>query len=334
MRLKYSRRETKFSPSDIESEKMTRKKNREPEDDGKIPVGLSSRDFLKYYETHKTAFNAETARKSRRKSASNGRAPSQTEPKGSQPVERKDEIRPKNGDMGKKKRGDVGSEPGNRGKSVGLRVIGGKFKAVHLEYGGDHRVRPMKDRIRESVFNLIGTLTAGRHVIDLFAGTGALAFEALSRGAASATLIEVHFPTARIARRNIAALEEKEKGIADRIDLTATDVFFWGKGLAETLAVRDGTITHGTQLSSFDDRFIRLPQDVPWLVFCSPPYDFYVNREGEMLELIETLKRAAPPESLFVIEADGRFDFDRLNVEIAPKKRRSYPPAEIGIFMT
>ena len=53
-----------------------------------------------------------------------------------------------------------------------------------------------------------------------------------------------------------------------------------------------------------------------------------------MLELLAELRAAAPAESVFVIEADRRFDFGLLEVEIPEKKRRSYPPAEIGIFMT
>lgn len=206
---------------------------------------------------------------------------------------------------------NVGSEPGSRGKTVGLRIIGGKFRALSLLYSGDHRVRPMKDRLRESVFNLLGTMPRGRHAVDLFAGTGALAFEALSRGAESATLIEVHFPTSRVIRSNIARLEEKEPGISSKIDLKTTDVFFWGKNrpILDTL-----------------------PQDRPWLVFCSPPYDFYVEREQDMLELLHHIALAAPDDSVFVVEADNRFDFDRLGVSISPKKRKSYPPAEIAVY--
>ncbi|MCF0234835.1 MAG: RsmD family RNA methyltransferase, partial [Thermoguttaceae bacterium] len=51
-----------------------------------------------------------------------------------------------------------------------MRVVGGKFRGTKLEYGGDRRVRPMKERVREAIFNLLGTSVAGRHVVDLFAG--------------------------------------------------------------------------------------------------------------------------------------------------------------------
>ena len=223
-----------------------------------------------------------------------------------------------------KKGKNVGSEPGERGKAVGLRVIGGKFRAVRLEYSGDHRVRPMKDRIRESVFNLIGPSVEGKHVVDLFTGTGALAFEALSRGAVSATLIEIHFPTARVTRNNIAALDAKEPGIAEKIDLITTDVFFWGRTLSGEKKPKVTGIAPGAQRP--------LPTDIPWLVFCSPPYDFYIERQADLLALLESVRSAAPSGSLFVIEADERFDFDLLGVPIPPKKRKSYSPAEIALF--
>ena len=92
-----------------------------------------------------------------------------------------------------------------------MRIIGGTFRGRRLRYHGDPVVRPMKHRTRESIFNLVSTECAGRHAIDLFAGTGALGLEALSRGAASATFIEKHVPSARIVEENIRTL-----GVEDR----------------------------------------------------------------------------------------------------------------------
>lgn len=222
---------------------------------------------------------------------------------------------------------NVGSEPGDRGDAVGLRIVGGKFRGTKLEYGGDRRVRPMKERVREAIFNLLGELPKGKHAIDLFAGTGALALEAISRGAVSATAIEVHFPTARITRNNIAVLESKVPGTASKIDLVTTDVYFWGRKLAATdlsAPVKRSPVEPLSQAT--------LPLDLPWLVFCSPPYDFWIDREGETLELLQILRDRAPAGSVFVIEADNRFDFDLLEADIPPRKRRSYPPAEVALF--
>ncbi len=88
-----------------------------------------------------------------------------------------------------------------------LRIIGGRLRGRKLLYDGRHGTRPMKDRVREALFNLVGPSVKGQHAIDLFAGTGALGLEALSRGAASATFIEQHFPTANLVEQNIQLLE-------------------------------------------------------------------------------------------------------------------------------
>ena len=80
-----------------------------------------------------------------------------------------------------------------------MRIIGGQWRGLHLaEVGaGDPKahLRPTSDRVREAIFNLLingrhGDLVTGRVVLDLFAGTGALGLEAVSRGAISATLVE------------------------------------------------------------------------------------------------------------------------------------------------
>ena len=162
----------------------------------------------------------------------------------------------------------------------------------------------MKDRVREAVFNLIGPAVVGKHVIDLFAGTGALALEAISRGAVFATLIELHLPTAKNARTNIENL-----GLTEICRQVSTDAFYWTK-------TRENFQSYG-----------------PWLVFISPPYEFFVSKKSEMLEMIGILHDAAPSGSMIVLEADRRFDFTSLPFVIPEKKRRSYPPAEVGIFV-
>ena len=82
----------------------------------------------------------------------------------------------------------------------------------------------MKDRVREAVFNLLGPSVKGKHALDLFAGTGAIGLEALSRGAARATFLERHFPTAELIEQNAAALE-----LSDRVEVLPGDTFTWSK---------------------------------------------------------------------------------------------------------
>lgn len=71
-----------------------------------------------------------------------------------------------------------------------IRIIGGKWKGRKLDVADRPGLRPSMDRVRETLFAWLGGDVVDRRVLDLFAGTGALSFEALSRGAASATLIE------------------------------------------------------------------------------------------------------------------------------------------------
>jgi 16S rRNA (guanine966-N2)-methyltransferase len=194
------------------------------------------------------------------------------------------------------------SKPNSTNTEVaGLRIIGGRLRGRKLLYSGHPRTRPMKDRLREAVFNLIGTDIKNVHAIDLFAGTGALGLEAISRGALRATFIEQHFPTAAIIKQNIAALE-----VSVATEVVPGNTFIW---------------------------FRRQPDLglCPWVVFCSPPYDFYVERTMEMLELLGGMITAAPQKSVFVVEADDRFDF-----KLLPQSElwdiRTYYPAIVGVM--
>lgn len=195
------------------------------------------------------------------------------------------------------------------GRETEVRIIGGQFRGRRLRYHGDPIVRPMKHRVREAIFNLISTESTGRYAIDLFAGTGALGLEALSRGAVGATFIERHVPSARIVEENIATL-----GVADRAQLLVTSAFVWSK--RDLPAADDGP-----------------PAGVPWLVFCSPPYDFFIDRREELTELIGRISEHAPPGSVIVVEADERFDWRPL---VGDNEKawdiRDYPPAVVGIW--
>jgi 16S rRNA (guanine966-N2)-methyltransferase len=186
--------------------------------------------------------------------------------------------------------------------TVGVRIIGGTFRGRKLEYLGDLRTRPMKDRVREALFNLLSTAVKGKLAIDLFAGTGALGLEALSRGASRAVFIERHRPTALTISRNAATL-----GVEAIVEVTSADTFLWAKRLPQ------------------------LDTPNPWLVFCSPPYEFYVDRKRDMLELLNDLIRISPPQSLFAVEFDNRFDPHELP-DANEWDVRSYPPAILAIW--
>ncbi|MDZ7640898.1 MAG: 16S rRNA (guanine(966)-N(2))-methyltransferase RsmD [Desulfurivibrio sp.] len=88
-----------------------------------------------------------------------------------------------------------------------MRIIGGSCKGRRLLAPGGRlggRLRPTADRAREGLFNILGPRVRGAAVLDLFAGTGALGLEALSRGAASALLLEQDREVYRLLQRNLA----------------------------------------------------------------------------------------------------------------------------------
>ena len=92
-----------------------------------------------------------------------------------------------------------------------MRVVAGRFRGRALVAPDDMSIRPTSDRVRESVFNILAhgvedfTLTGAR-VIDLFAGTGALGIEAVSRGAAFCLFVEEAAEARALIRRNVEAL--------------------------------------------------------------------------------------------------------------------------------
>ena len=103
--------------------------------------------------------------------------------------------------------------------------------------------------------------------------------------------------------QNLAAVN-----LADRCEVVTGNTFIWAR------------------------REPSLPSE-PWVVFCSPPFDFCVERADEMLDLIATMSRRAPSGSLLLIEADKRFDFGLLP-EVDRWDVRAYPPAVLGLLRT
>jgi len=84
-----------------------------------------------------------------------------------------------------------------------IRIVGGQNRGRRLRALKGRKLRPTTERVRESIFDILGDSVRGRSILDIFAGTGAMGIEALSRGAVRAVFIERHKPMARIIRRNL-----------------------------------------------------------------------------------------------------------------------------------
>lgn len=83
-----------------------------------------------------------------------------------------------------------GAGASGRGPAGKVRIIGGRWRGTRLNVGDAPGLRPTSDRVRETLFNWLQPMLAGARALDLFAGSGALGMEALSRGAAAAVLVE------------------------------------------------------------------------------------------------------------------------------------------------
>src|ERR1700722_19279440 len=88
-----------------------------------------------------------------------------------------------------------------------MRVIGGEFRSRVLKSVPGLDTRPTPDRLREALFNVLAPHMGGAVFADLYAGTGAVGIEAISRGAARAIFIEQSRPAATVIRENLKALE-------------------------------------------------------------------------------------------------------------------------------
>lgn len=101
-----------------------------------------------------------------------------------------------------------------------LRIIAGRAKGRRLRAPAGFDTRPMMDRVREAVFSSLGSAVEGAAVLDLYAGSGSLGLEALSRGAASAVFVERGREALAALRANVAAV-----GLGGRVAAAPVDAF-------------------------------------------------------------------------------------------------------------
>jgi 16S rRNA (guanine966-N2)-methyltransferase len=146
-----------------------------------------------------------------------------------------------------------------------LRIIGGEWRSRLIEFPDVDGMRPTPDRVRETLFNWLGQTLYGKTCLDLFAGSGALGFEALSRGAERVLLVES-------AREGVAALKQN----------------------ALKLAAQNVQIHHGDAL-----QYLRGKPEAFDVVFLDPPYKLALHAE-----LLHLLPQALKPEGLVYLEDD------------------------------
>ncbi len=109
------------------------------------------------------------------------------------------------------------ARPSPRQQSSTLRIIGGEWRGRKLQFSAAEGLRPTGDRVRETLFNWLMPFLHGARCLDLFAGSGALGLEALSRGAAHTTLLDNHAPSARQIEAHLQLLD-CDRGLALQAD--------------------------------------------------------------------------------------------------------------------
>jgi 16S rRNA (guanine966-N2)-methyltransferase len=168
-----------------------------------------------------------------------------------------------------------------------VRVVAGRFGGRRLRAPRGRETRPTTDRVREALFSMLGPLEGAR-VLDLYAGSGALAVEALSRGAASATLIERDARAVAVIRANLEAL---------------------------ALAPDEALLVHAAADVALRDASRR--GDTYDLVLLDPPY-----RDATALgrELSRALPAVLAPNARVVTESDRRAPLD-LDLPVIRERR-------------
>ncbi|MEZ6092520.1 MAG: RsmD family RNA methyltransferase [Pirellulaceae bacterium] len=173
-----------------------------------------------------------------------------------------------------------------KAKATMLRVIGGDMRGRKVRYNGDRSTRPMRDSVRENLFNLIGMQIKDAVVFDPFGGTGILAIESISRGARHAFVIEQNRRTLNQIRQNIDDLQ-----LQDRIKLTPGDAF---RGL--------GRLMHESHQQD---------PDAWWVLYLCPPYEMFQSRLDDINRMIQFV-RSIHDRGTIVAESDNKFETEQL----------------------
>ena len=162
-----------------------------------------------------------------------------------------------------------------------LRIVAGSLRGRKLTCTVSTTLRPTPQMVREALFSILGDAVPERPFFDVFAGTGVVGLEALSRGAASAAFVERDFRLIAELERHIAAF-----GVGDKARIARSDVYRWAERWAA-------------------------PAE-PVVIFLSPPFADYQHRLDDLLRLVGELQRKAARGSVVVLQAETGVPLDAL----------------------
>jgi 16S rRNA (guanine(966)-N(2))-methyltransferase RsmD len=163
-----------------------------------------------------------------------------------------------------------------------VRIVAGSLRGRKLSVVVHEGMRPTPQMVREAFFSILGNAIPGRVFYDVFAGSGVVGLEAVSRGASSARLIE------KDARQTADIQKYADQfGVRDKVQVLKADVYRWA------------------------ERWIA-PDKEPVNLFLSPPFPDLSQKADEFLAMIRILLEKAPDESVLTIQAEQGFPVERL----------------------
>ncbi len=174
-----------------------------------------------------------------------------------------------------------------------VRIISGKYKRRHLNAPPGGYVRPTSDRTRTALFNVLGLWIQEKKVLDLFAGSGSVGYESISRGAEHVTFVERNPTAVKFIMDNAKQLGEKEN-----IEICAKDVF---KFLESVSHLKQKT-EDGSQSTEINNQKSIIKNSYDF-IYADPPF-----KDADIVSLIEkiSLSKIAHKESIIVIEHEKK----------------------------
>jgi len=207
-----------------------------------------------------------------------------------------------------------------------VRVIAGEFRGRRLKAPPGRATRPTSDRVREALFSILGDVS-GNRVLDLFAGSGALGIEALSRGAGEAVFVESGRRAADALRANLRAVGDPPARVhvePDQLEHVVRVLVRWRELRSQDLegrAARDATVETEDAL-----KWLARARETYDLVFADPPYSSAGTRLGDQLSAL--LPGILHETSVTVTESDKRAP---LALDLPLVDERTYGDTRIAI---
>lgn len=183
-----------------------------------------------------------------------------------------------------------------------LRITGGEKRGQKLFSPPARSIRPASDMIRQAVFNMLAQDIEGVEFFDVFAGTGIVGIEAISRGARRAVFIEREKRQASLIERNIARVEVRSQS-----QVRHSDAFLWAR------------------------HFQPGPDNV--IVFLGPPYELFEGEDFErMLELVGIVQEALRSQDILVLQFPKETPADRLPRQEGWYRLKKYGKSQVGLW--